>query len=99
MSHNASKSNCTLRNKFGFTSTCASSEISTKQLLWSEMGWEKKKRDFINVPIYLYESLGNVEHIMVDKSIQLSIDTTTIKFTTKKPQWSMLYEEMYELDV
>ena len=63
------------------------------------MKWVGKKRDFVNVPSYSYESLGSVKHIMVDKPTQLSTNTTTIEFTTKEPPWSMLYEEMCELKV
>ena len=44
------------------------------------MGW--KERGFVNIPIYTYESLGSVKHIMVEKPAQLSTDTTTIEFTT-----------------
>ena len=33
------------------------------------------------MPIYMYESLGSVGHIMVDKPTKLSMDTTAIEFT------------------
>ena len=86
MSRNALKSNPTVRNKFGSTLTYASSQVPTKQqqTYTDHYGrkWARKKIDSINVPIYMYESLGSVEHIMVDKPTQLSIDTTTIEFTT-----------------
>ena len=65
--------------------------------LWSEMGW-KKKRDFINVPIYSYKNLGSVEHIMVCKTRQLSTDTNTIEFTTEELSWSTLYEKRCIVD-
>lgn len=56
-------------------------------------GLEKKKRYFVNIPIYLYESLKSVGHIMVDKSRQSSTDNTTIEFTIDEPLWSTLYEK------
>ena len=46
--------------------------------LWNYGGkWVGKKRDFLNMPIYTYESLGNVEHIMVGKPTKLSTYTTS----------------------
>ena len=51
------------------------------------------------MPIYTYESLGSVEHIMVGKPTKLSTDTTAIKFTVAEPLWSTLYEKMCELEV
>ena len=51
------------------------------------------------MPIYTYESLGSVEHIMVGKPIKLSTDTTAIEFTVVEPPWSTLYEERCELEV
>ena len=36
---------------------------------------------------------------MVDKPTKLSIDTTTIDFTTAEPPWSILYEKRCELEV
>ena len=44
-----------------------------------------KKRDFLNMSIYTFESLGSIGHIMVGKATKLSIDTTTIEFTVAKP--------------
>ena len=60
--------------------------------------WVGNKRDFINVPIYMYESLGSVWHIMVDKPTKLSIDTTAIEFTMAKAPWT-LYKKRCELEV
>ena len=51
------------------------------------------------MPIYTYESLGSVGHIMVDKSTKLSTDTTAIEFTVAEPPWSNLYEKRCELEV
>ena len=51
------------------------------------------------MPIYTYESLGSVGHIMVDKPTKLSTDTTTIEFTIAKPPWLTLYEKRCELEV
>ena len=51
------------------------------------------------MPIYTYESLGSVEHIMVGKPTKLSTDTTTIEFTKAEPPWSTLYEKRCELEV
>ena len=59
----------------------------------------KKKRDFVNIAIYTYESLGNVRHIRVGKPVQLSTDTTTTDFTTVEQLWSKLYEKRCELKV
>ena len=86
MSRNASTSNRTIRNKFGPTSTNASSHVPTDQQLHTYTyhyggKWVGKKRDFVNMPIYMYESLGSVRHIMVGKSTKLSTDTTAIEFT------------------
>ena len=61
--------------------------------------WVGKKRDFLNMPIYMYESLGSVGHIMVGKPAELSTKTTTIEFTVVEPPWSILYEKMCELEV
>ena len=51
------------------------------------------------MPIYIYESLGSVGHIMVGKPTKLSTDTTTIEFTVAEPPWSTLYEKRCELEV
>ena len=51
------------------------------------------------MPIYTYESLGSVGHIMVGKPTKLSIDTTTIEFAVAEPPWSTLYEKKCELEV
>ena len=63
------------------------------------MKWVGKKKDFVNVPINSYENLGSVGHIMIGKLKQLSIDTTTIVFTTEEPLSSMLYERRCKLEV
>ena len=93
-----------MRNKFGSTSTNGSSQVPTDQQLQiytNHYGgkWVGKKRDFVNMPIDTYESLGSVGHIMVDKLTKLSIDTTTIEFTVAKPRWSTLYKKRCELEV
>ena len=51
------------------------------------------------MPIYTYESLGSIGHIMVGKPTKLSTDTTTIEFTVAEPPWSTLYEKKCELEV
>ena len=107
MSHNALTSNRTMRNKFGPTSTNASSQVPTDQQLHTytnQYGWKwvGKKRDFVNMPIYTYESLGSVRHIMVGKLTKLSTDTTTIESIIAElaePPWSTLYEKRCELEV
>ena len=93
-----------MRNKFGSTSINTSSQVPTKQQLQTYIDhyggkWVGKKRDFINVLIYTYKSLGSVRHIMVGKPTKLSIDTTTIKFTTVEPPWSTLYKKRCGLEV
>ena len=92
------------RNKFGSTSTNASSQVLADQQLHTYTNhyggkWIGKKRDFVNVPIYTYKSLGSVGHIMVRKPTKLSTDTTTIEFTIAEPPWSTLYEKRCELEV
>ena len=72
MSRNASTSNRKMRNKVGSTSTCGSSQIPANQQLQTYTDhyggkWVGQKRDFVNVPIYTYESLGSVGHIMIGK--------------------------------
>ena len=104
MSRNASTSNRTMWNKFGSTSTNESSQVPTYQQLQTYTDhyggkWVGKKRDFINMPIYMYESLGSVGHIMFGKPTKLSTDTTTIEFTVAEPPWSTLYEKRCELKV
>ena len=91
-------SNRKMRNKFGSTSTCGSSEVPADQQLQTYIDhyggkWVRKKRDFINMPIYMYESLGSVGHIMVGKLTKLSIYTTAIEFTVAEPSWSTLRSE------
>ena len=59
-----------MRNKFGSTSTNESSQVPTDQPLQiytDHYGgkWVGKKRDFVNMLIYMYESLESNEHIMV----------------------------------
>ena len=104
MSRNASTSNRTMRNKFGSTSTNGLSQVPADQQLQTYIDhyggkWGRKKRDFLNMAIYTYESLGSVKHIMVSKPTKLSIDTTTIEFTIAEPPWSALYEKRCELEV
>ena len=97
-------SNCKMQNKFGSTSACGSSEVPANQQLQTYTDhyggkWVGKKRDFVNMPIYTYESLGSVGHIMVGKPTKLSIDTTAIEFTVAEPPWSTLYKKRCELEV
>ena len=104
MSRNISMSNHKMRSKFGSTSACGSLEVPADQLLQTYIDlyggkWVGKKRDFVNMPIYTYESLGSVGHIMVGKPIKLSTDTTAIEFTVIEPPWSTLYEKRCELEV
>ena len=104
MSCNASTSNRTMRNKFGSTLTNESLQVPTDQQLQTYTDhyggkWVGKKRDFINMPIYMYKSLGSVRHIMVSKPTKLSTDTTTIEFTIAEPPWPTLYEKRCELKV
>ena len=51
------------------------------------------------MPIYTYESLGSIGHIMVDKPTKLSTDTIAIEFTIAEPPWSTLYKKRCELEV
>ena len=51
------------------------------------------------MPIYTYESLGSIRHIMVSKPTKLSTDTTIIEFTVSKTPWSTLYEKRCEWEV
>ena len=104
MSHNALTSNRTMWNKFGLTSTNVSSQVPTNQQLHTYTDhyggkWVGKKKDFVNMPIYTYESLGSVEHIMVGKPTELSTDTTAIESTIAESPWSTLYEKRCELEV
>ena len=104
MNRNVSMSNRKIRTKFGSTSTCGSSEAPADQQLQTYTDhyggkWVGKKRDFINMPIYTYESLGSVRHIMVGKPSKLSTNTTAIEFTVAEPPWSTLYEKRCELEV
>ena len=64
-----------VQNMFGSTSTNASSQVPAKQQLQIYIDyyggkWVGKKRDFENIPIYTYESLGSIEHIMVGRPTQ-----------------------------
>ena len=104
MSHSASTSNRTMRNKFGSTSTNGLSQVPTDQQLQTYIDhyggkWVGKKRDFLNMSRYTYESLGSVGYIMVGKPTKLSTDTIVIEFTVAKPPWSTLYEKRCELEV
>ena len=104
MSRNASTSNRTMRNKFGSTSTNGLSQVPANQQLQTYIDhyggkWIGKKRDFLNMPIHTYESLGSVGHIMVCKPTKLSTYTTTIEFIVAEPPWSTLYEKRCELEV
>ena len=104
MSRNTSTSNRTMRNKFGSTSTNGLSQVPVNQQLQTYTDhyggkWVGKKRDFLNMPIYTYESLGSVGHIMVGQPTKLSIDTTATEFTVAEPPWSTLYEKRCELEV
>ena len=104
MSCNTSTSNHTMWKKFGSTSTNGSSQVPTDQQLQiytNHYGgkWVGKKRDFVNMPIYTYESLGSVGCIMVGKPTKLSTDIIAIKFTVAEPPWSTLYEKRCELEV
>ena len=93
-----------MQNEFGSTSTNGSSQVPANQQLQTYIDhyrgkWVGKKRDFVNMPIYTYESLESVGHIMVDKPTKLSTDTTAIEFTVAEPPWSTLYEKRCELEV
>ena len=104
MSCNASSSKRMVRNKFGSTSTNASSQVPADQQLQTYTNhygrkWIGKKRDFVNIPIYTYKSLGSVGHIVVGRPTQLSTDTTTTEFTKVEQPWLKLYEKGCELEV
>ena len=104
MSCNTSTSNRTMRNKFKYTSTNGLLQVPVDQKLQTYTNhyggkWVGKKRDFLNMPIYTYESLGSVGHIMVGKPTKLSTDTTAIEFTVAEPPWSTLYKKRCELEV
>ena len=92
-----------MRNKFGSTSTNGLSQVPTDQQLQTYIDhyggkWVGKKRDFLNMSRYTYESLGSVGYIMVGKPTKLSTDTIVIEFTVAKPPWSTLYEKRCELE-
>ena len=79
-----------MRNKFGSTSTNGLSQVLADQQLQTYTDhyggkWVGKKRDFFNMPIYTYESLGSVGYIMFGKPTKLSTDTTLIEFAVAKP--------------
>ena len=104
MSRNTTSSKPTMRNKFGSTSTNASSQVLAEQQLQTYTDhdggkWIGKKRDFINIPIYMYESLGSVGHIMVGRPAQMSTYITITEFTIAKQPWLELYEKRCELEV
>ena len=104
MSRNALTSNHTMRNKFGSISTNGLSQVPADQQLQTYTDhyggkWVGKKRDFLNMAIYTYKSLGSVGHIMVGKPTKLSTDITAIEFTVAEPPRSTLYEKRCELEV
>ena len=104
MSRNTSPSNRAMQNKFGSTSTNGLSQVPADQQLQTYTDhyggkWVGKKRDFLNMPIYTYKSLGSIGHIMVGKPTKLSINSTTIEFTVAEPPWSTLYEKRCEMEV
>ena len=104
MSHNTSTSNCTMWNKFGSTSINVSSQVPTNQQLHTYTdhyggNWVGKKRYFVNAPIYTYDRLGGIGHIMVGEPRKLGADNTTIETTTEERPWSKLYEKRCELEV
>ena len=79
-----------MRNKFESTSTNESSQVPTNQQLQTYKDhyggkWVGKKRDFINMPIYTYKSLGSIGHIMVSKPTKLSTDA--IEFAVVELPW------------
>ena len=79
-----------MQNEFGSTSTNGSSQVPANQQLQTYIDhyrgkWVGKKRDFVNMPIDMYKSLGSIGHIMVDKPTKLSTNTTVIEFTVAKP--------------
>ena len=49
-----------------------------------KLTWVGRKRDFVNAPIYTYDRLGSVGHIMVSKPILLGANNTIIEATTKE---------------
>ena len=104
MSCNTSTSNRTMRNKFKYTSTNGLSQVPVDQKLQTYTNhyggkWVGKKRDFLNMSIYTYESLGSIGHIMVGKPTKLSTDTTAIKFIIVEPPWSTLKEKRCQLEL
>ena len=93
-----------MRNKFGSTLTNGLSQVPADQQLRTYTDhyrgkWVGKKRDFLNMPIYTYESFGSVGHIMVGKPTKLSTYTTTIEFIVAESPWLTLYEKRCELEV
>ena len=93
-----------MRNKFGSTSTNGSSQVPANQQLQTYTNhygekWVGKKRDFLNMPIYTYESLGSIGHIMIGKPTKLSTDITAIEFIVAEPPLSTLYEKRCKLEM
>ena len=98
MSRKTSTSNRAMRNKFGSTSTNWLSQVPADQQLQTYTNhyggkWVGKKRDFINIPIYTYESLGSIKHIMVSKPTKLSTDA--IEFAVVELPWITIQEEVW----
>ena len=54
--------------------------------------WQGKKQEFINKPIWVYNSPGNVGHIMIGEPTQLTTTGSPIQ-TIEEPLWSKLYEK------
>ena len=55
---------------------CASLETTSEPLLQTYTNhygrtWVGRKRDFVNAPIYTYDRLGSIGHIMVNEPRQL----------------------------
>jgi hypothetical protein len=59
--------------------------------------WQGKKRELIYKPIWVYNSLGSVGHIMIGEPTQLTTTGSPIE-TIEEPPWSKLYEKRCELE-
>ena len=62
------------------------------------MTWHGRKRDFANLPINSYDSLGRVGYIMIGEPSVATMRTITTE-VVEEPPWSKLYEKQCELEV
>ena len=102
----SSKSSRSLRSKkeeLGSHSRCDKLKILMETQLYTYtdhygVTWHEKKRDFVNTPINLYDSLGSIGHIIIGETRKVTTTSDTLESHEESVLlWLTSYESISSL--